>query len=260
MDAAQSTPHARRSAARAAEMERRFVVPITVAALLVIPQMIVQGTADSGTTWATVGQVANWVIWLTFLAEVVAMLRVVPDRKAWARGHLLDIGIVVLTPPVPKNVFDAIRVLRLLRLIRLFRLAPLLRGVFTIHGVQYAAFIALLTLLAGGEAFHNLETDQTLGHGLYWAIGTMTTSGSGRVNAIESSTQIVGSVLMVVGLAFAAILTGAIAQRFISTEDTVTEGDIETHEAQAITHAKLDALATRLDQLEAMIQDPGRAR
>jgi hypothetical protein len=48
---------------------------------------------------------------LLFLAEVVTMLAVVPDRKAWLRGHVLDVAIVVLTPPAGRTSPTSLRAL-----------------------------------------------------------------------------------------------------------------------------------------------------
>ena len=54
--------------------------------------------------------VANWIIWSLFLADVVVMLAVVPDRRLWFRKHVLEVAIVVLTPPfLPANL-QALRV------------------------------------------------------------------------------------------------------------------------------------------------------
>ncbi len=239
--------------ARSERIEARFQRPIIVATLLVIPVMILQGIAP-GEPWNTIGYIGDWAIWLVFAAEVVVMLAVVPDRRAWARSHVLDILIVVVTPPLTPDVLASFRLLRVLRLVRLFRVAQLARGAFTIEGLRYAAFLAVLTLVAGAAAFAVGE-HEPFDDGLYWAIGTMTTAGSGKIEATTNEIQAVGSVLMVVGLAFAAILTGAIAQRFIVTEDTVTAGNLETMEKQDQTHAKLDALGERMDRLEAAINN-----
>jgi voltage-gated potassium channel len=186
-----------------------------------------------------VGYVGYRAIWLVFLAEVAAMLSVSDDRWQWVRRNPLDVVIVILTPPVAPAVPQSFRSLRLLRLVRIFRLAPLVRTVFTIDGVQYAPLLAFLTLIAGGYAFANIEPDRTLAQGLYCAIGTMTTAGSGDVVAGNDTRQAVAATLMMVGLAFAAILTGAIAKRFIVTEDTVPEGNRETLARQAVTPREL---------------------
>lgn len=242
-----------RMESRAARVEQQFVVPTTIATLMVIPVMILQGV-DVGAPWRTLGYIGDIAIWSTFLAEVVGVLRVTDDKWGWVKRHPLDVAIVVLTPPVPGNVLDSVRVLRLFRLVRLFRLAPLVRGVFTIEGVKYVSFLALLTLLAGAQAFASIESE-SVDDGLYWAIGTMTTAGSGDTTADEPAAQIVGAILMVVGLAFAAVLTGAVAQRFIATEDTVTAGDMQSLAKEDALHAKLDAVTIRLDQIEAMLSN-----
>lgn len=247
----------RRSAERAEELERRLKAPLIIATLLVIPVMILQAS-DVPDIWTVVGYVGDWIIWLTFLAEVILMLRVVPDRRQWVRDHPLDVAIVVLTPPLLPAVLQSVRILRLLRLVRVFRLAPLVKSVFSVRGVEYAAFLAFLTLVAGGQGFSSLEK-VPLADGMYWAISTMTTVGYGDVVAKTSEGRLLAAIVMLVGIGFVAVVTGAIAQRFVVTEDTVTEGNRETMELQAVTHAKLDAVAERLSQLERRIDDSARS-
>ena len=53
--------------------------------------------------------------------------------------------------------------------------------------------------------------------------------------------------VMLVGIGFVAVLTGAIAQRFIAP----AEHDAET--SRADLHAKLDAIATRIERVEAAL-------
>jgi voltage-gated potassium channel len=233
---------------RADAMERRFQVPVTVAALLVIPVMILQSTDVPG-FWAVVGLAGDWAIWLTFLAEVLVMLYVVEDRKSWLRKNPLDVMIVVLTPPVGPAVLESVRVLRLLRVVRLFKLAPLMRSVFSVRGVEYGSVLAFLTLLAGGQAFSTIE-NRSLSDGLYWAISTMTTVGYGDVHPKTDAGRLLAAIVMLVGIGFVAIVTGAIAQRFVVSEDTITEGNRETFRLQAVTHDKLDALLDRLETVE----------
>lgn len=240
---------------RTERMGQRFRVPIIIATLMVIPVMILQGVEVSE-PWSTIGYVGDWIIWLTFLAEVLAMLYVADGKWAWVRSNPLDVLIVVLTPPVTQSTLEAVRLLRLLRVVRLFRLASFARGLFTIDGVRYVAFLAFLTLFAGAQVFVIAESEHdSIGEAIYWALGTMTTSGSGDVVATSPEAQAVGSILMVVGLAFAGVVTGAIAQRFIVTEETVTEGNRETIARQDVSHEKLDALAQRLDRLEALLRE-----
>jgi voltage-gated potassium channel len=242
--------------ARSERMESRFRVPIILAALLVIPVLILEAVTVNGAhlkePWTTLSTIGDWAIWLTFFAEVAAMLAVVEDRFEWLRGHVLDVAIVVLTPSVGPSVLQTVRVLRLLRLVRLARFAPLMRSVFTIEGVRYAAVLAFVVFLAGAEAFATVE-NRSLGIGMYWAISTMTTVGYGDVVPHTTAGRIIASVVMLVGIGFVAVVTGAIAQRFIATEGTVIKEDELVSAGESVTHAKLDELASRLDRLEALL-------
>jgi hypothetical protein len=81
---------------RATAVERAFEKPLLVAAVLSIPTTILQ-SASLGEPWSTLGTTLNWLIWIAFLAQVVAMLVVVPDRGRYLRTHPLELAIVILT-------------------------------------------------------------------------------------------------------------------------------------------------------------------
>src|SRR4051812_9338265 len=107
-------------------MERRLEKPLLIAALLTIPAIILD-QSNLGDGWSTVGTVLNWTAWSAFLAEVVLMLSVTPDRARWLRTHPLDVVIVVLTPPFLPASLQAARAFRLLRVLRLVRGAMIAR-------------------------------------------------------------------------------------------------------------------------------------
>lgn len=60
-------------------MARRFEVPVLIAALLVIPVIVIE-ESNVGDTWKTLGAILNWAIWITFALEVVVLLAVVPSK------------------------------------------------------------------------------------------------------------------------------------------------------------------------------------
>ena len=77
---------------RSQRIARRLEPPLLLAALLTIPAIVIEGsTTDSDAQ--TVAAVLNWIIWLAFAVEVVVMLAVAPDRRAWMRGHLLELRL-----------------------------------------------------------------------------------------------------------------------------------------------------------------------
>jgi voltage-gated potassium channel len=121
---------------RSERIARAFEVPMFVAAVLVIPLLIIE-QSDLGEPGTTIGTVLNWGTWLAFLAELVVMLAVVPDRRRWLRDHPVEVVSVVLTPPILPSSLTAARMLRLLRLVRLLRLAVVVRRLFTFEGVRY---------------------------------------------------------------------------------------------------------------------------
>jgi voltage-gated potassium channel len=99
----------------------------------------------------------------------------------WIRGHLLELAIVVLTPPFLPASVQTLRAVRALRLLRLLRLPRLLGRVFSVEGLRYAAVLALLTMLGSGAAFSELEKNRSTWDGVWWAATTMTTVGYGDV-------------------------------------------------------------------------------
>jgi hypothetical protein len=70
---------------RAEAIERRFERPMLGAAALVIPALVLEGSADH-TPGPTIALVLDWVIWIAFAAELVTMLVVVEDRRSYL-GH-----------------------------------------------------------------------------------------------------------------------------------------------------------------------------
>ncbi len=228
---------------RARRVERRLEGPLLVAALLTIPAIAIE-QSDVGEPWDTLAVVLNWTIWLAFVAEVVVMLRVVPDKGRWLRDHPLDLAIVLLTPPFLPASLQAARVFRLLRLLRLLRAATLARRLLSTEGVRDAAVLALLTVLGGGVAFASVEKAQNLSawDGVWWAVTTVTTVGYGDLSPETDGGRIIAMVVMVVGIGFVAILTAAAAERFMRAR--------EASEEREELRERLDEIVRRLDAME----------
>jgi voltage-gated potassium channel len=235
----------------------RFMDPfLMVAALLTLPAVTIH-ESQTGTSLDAIAQGLNWATWLPFLIEVVVMLIVVPDRKRWLREHPIELVIVVLTPPVLPPGLQSLRVIRLLRLLRLLRLAQLSRRVFSIEGLRYAALLAAITVIAGGAAFVGFEhshhySDWT---GLYWAVTTMTTLGS-NIYPTTTGAEIISVVMLLVGISFIALLTGAIAQRFLGPEIAEVESELEEGEdsPQVIAQRQMHEVRDQLQGLEVALE------
>ena len=147
------------------------------------------------------------------------------------------------------------RALRVLRLLRLLRLAQLARRAFSLDGLRYAAILAALTALGGGYAYSAAESAQepspSVWDGVWWAVTTMTTVGYGDEYPVTTLGRIYALVLMLVGIGFIAILTGAIAERFLAGEiEEVAEASAETEATEAELLVELREIRSRLDRLE----------
>jgi voltage-gated potassium channel len=228
---------------RAQRIQNRLEWPVVVAALLTIPILIIQ-ESDFGEPWGTVATVLNWATWLTFFGEAVVMLAVVPDRRKWLRHHLLDIAVVVLTPPFAPQAWQNGRLFRLVRLLRVFRVLAL-RKLLSLEGMKYAAMVALGTIIVGGAVFASIEQDQgiTTWDGVWWAVTTVTTVGYGDIYPHSTSERIIGITIMLVGIGFVALLTAFIADRFINVS-------AESEAKEDLILAELRAISARLDDLE----------
>jgi voltage-gated potassium channel len=214
-----------------------------------------------GEPWEAIGVGLNWAIWLAFVAEVVIMLRVVPDRGRWLRDHPLDLAIVIFTPPFLPASLQAARVFRLLRLLRLAKAGVLARRVFSTEGVRDAAVLTLLAVFGNGVAFAGAEKEEHLSawDGVWWAITTVTTVGYGDpdVSVTTDGGRIIAIFLMVTGIGFVAVMTAAAAERFVRSgpaEEQAREERLAIEErAQAQRRAieeRLDQIIARLDSLE----------
>jgi voltage-gated potassium channel len=241
-------------------MERRFEVPVVVAALLVIPVLVIE-QSDWGDAWTTVAVIANWLIWFGFLIELVVMLAVVPDRWRWLRGHPLEVAIVVLTPPFLPASLQALRVFRLLRLLRLVVVVRYARRLFSLGGLRYAAVLAVLTALGGGAAFASAEGKEvSTWDGVWWAVTTMTTVGYGDLYPATDLGRVIAMVVMVVGIGFLSLLIGAVSERFISSSVEEEVADVERELEEDVDAARTElvgeirAIGERLRQLEARLE------
>jgi voltage-gated potassium channel len=201
---------------RAIKAQQMMNTPLMIAAALTLPSVALS-EAQVGGTLEIVAQVLNWGIWIAFALEFIIMLALVPDRKKYLRHHPVEIVVVFLTPPVLPPGLQSLRAIRLLRLLRLLKLAQLSNRVFSNQGLQYAALLTMLAAVAGGSVFRAFEaSNQRLSEwdGIYWAFTAMTTLGS-EYTATTVGGQITEVVILLVGISFVAMLTGAIAQRFL---------------------------------------------
>src|ERR687898_860105 len=240
------------AASRAERVANWLREPLIVAALLAIPTIIVQ-ESDLGRFWEILAAVSDWCIWAMFAANLAIMLSIVPDRRRWLIENPLDVLIVVFTPPFLPVTMKLARVLPVVRLVWLVVVANRLRNVFSLQGLRYAALIVFTVVVGGGVIFVAVEPGQDLStwDGLWWAAETVTTVAYGDIYPTTSLGRIVATVVMTAGIGFVALLTGALAQRFLYGEGTVAVPD--TNEADMTK--KLEDLSLQVSQLRKELEE-----
>ncbi|HUA73955.1 MAG TPA: ion channel [Solirubrobacteraceae bacterium] len=239
----------------AAEVDAKLRVPLMIAALLVIPDLILEEQPLSS-WWHTLAVVGDWAIWLAFLVELLAVLLLARDWRAWMRSYPLALPMLVLTPPFAPAAIQALRVFRLLRLLRAVRGFQLIsRELLSLEGVRYVAAVAVFLVLAGGVVLAQVETTATKPvsdwTGIWWAIGFVTTNGESS-NVHTDAGRGIAIVLMLAGIGVFSILTAAVAQRFVASREVplaeAEEERLSDGERAIISH--LEELSGRLTQLE----------
>jgi voltage-gated potassium channel len=249
--------------ARALAAQRRFEIPMLVAALLVIPTLILDDSSH-GPLWDAIGVGLDWTTWLAFLVEAVVMLWLVDSRRRWLREHPIEVIVLVLTPPFLGVLFASLRLLRLLRVTRLLRLGSYVHRIFSGQGLKYAALATAVFVLAAGEAFASIEPGVGPGNGIYWAITTMTTVGYGDVPITTSGGKVLAIVVMLFGIGFVALLTGAVAERFLGrdmAEQTAAVDALGDDEVEILAELRQiqERMATLEQRLNQRLQSAARA-
>jgi voltage-gated potassium channel len=85
-----------------------------------------------------------------------------------------------------------------------------------------------LTVLVGGAAFAAVEPGHlSTWDGAWWAITTMTTVGYGDVYPRTTAGRVIAVLVMLVGIGFIALLTGAVAERFLARDVAEAEEAVE---------------------------------
>lgn len=211
------TSNGSQRAALSAFVERNEVVwELSFAALAVV--FVAVGFFDGPGVEA-----AEWLITAVFTVEFTARLWASPDRRAYVRGHWID--VVALVPPA--RWLRPFRLLRLLRLVRAFagvgralgtveRLARH-RGLVWLLVVWSAVALLTSTALYVAENGINVAIHDPL-DALWWGLTTVTTVGYGDVYPVTPEGRLAAAVLMVVGILLYSTITATIASFLVVSD------------------------------------------
>ena len=248
---------------RGRKWKKRLDVPVIVSALMVLPLLIFEQQLDKESyayLWA-----ADWVLWSIIAGEFLLILRITPNRRTLTARSWVDITVLVLTLPALPNILTglglltrdtSIEVLDLLLLLRLalvvvrVRLGP--RRLFGAFGLGYGMALLFFLVLTGGSLL-SLEEDYSLPEGIWWAVVTVSTVGYGDVVPDTVLGRILATVLILLGISFIALLTGAIAARVSGpggrAESEELLDELQKQKAQTLMlQSQVSRLAERVEE------------
>ncbi|MGH8094186.1 MAG: ion transporter [Chthoniobacterales bacterium] len=168
----------------------------------------------------------EWTFTILFTLEYIARLLCVRDPWGYVFSFYGVIDLVAFLPSYinlvtsTANYFFMIRVLRLLRVFRILKLTHYLEESRTLVTALRASrpkitvflFSVLVIVLVVGTLMCLIEGDEngfdSIPHGVYWAIVTLTTVGYGDITPHTVLGRILACVIMIMGYGIIAVPTG----------------------------------------------------
>jgi voltage-gated potassium channel len=121
----------------------------------------------------------------------------------------------------------------------------------TVRGAMAVIVSATFVVVVGTGALMTLIDNQefpAVGLGMWWAVQTVTTVGYGDVAPKDPAGRILGTIVMLEGTAFIAIVTAVITSSFITRAQRERDEEERTEEV-----SDRELMAKRFDELERKI-------
>ncbi|MBF6590419.1 MAG: potassium channel family protein [Ktedonobacterales bacterium] len=214
------------------------------------------------------------IITLAFLAEFSVRFYAAASRRAYLRGHWID--LVALLPAVRvlrflrfgrlAYLFQAARVLRLGVLVRLLveieRAGDRIRWIAVRNGLHVVFPLAFGLVFIGGALIWQIEHAtnpdfRDFGNAVWWAFATMATVGYGNGPATLGG-RVIAGIIMVAGIACFGMITATVTAYFferVRGHDTLEE---EAHQVarQDQLLLMLADIQRRLERIEGQMDGP----
>jgi len=134
------------------------------------------------------------------------------------------------------KIFRVFRIVRIIRLLRMYGWRNMVREIRdnrASSALYLTIFMVIIVLEFGGmgivfaEAYNTDSNIKTAGDGVWWAFVTITTVGYGDQFPVTNLGRFMGFFVMVLGVGSFAVLTGYLANSFLSPGDKVSLKQVE---------------------------------
>ena len=228
-----------------------MAIPVLIAAALLTAVTLALIFADLSRSARIALIVIDVALWLFFAVDYLVRLTITPHKRRFLKDQWLD-GVLVVIPFLqPLRLVGAFaRLVRLsAALSRTRRGAVLLMGRHKLYlAVAWAAGLVLVASVVTPLVEPESSKLTGFGEGVWWSLVTMTTVGYGDLVPESPAGQVIGVVLMVVGISIIGLVTANVASLLIEPPPD-DEADVVTDaERMAAIETKLDELLRRLDQ------------
>jgi voltage-gated potassium channel len=235
---------------------RRLEWPIMFVALWIALQWYLEETQAIAPLLA---RIANWLVWLAFLAETTLLSALVKNKRAYLRGNWMNLVIIVGGMPLLWQFTPLVGLLRSFRLVLavmiLARLSKSVRMLLSRHQLGNTLAVAFVTMVMSGVIVSRIDPSiGTVWDGMWWAWATMATVGYGDVVPHNAAGRLFGSLLILFGVVLLSLLTANLAAFFIGSD--VEKVEREEKEADRM----LKDISARLERIERRLEEQQSAK
>jgi len=146
-------------------------------------------------------RIADWLVWLAFLAETVLLSALARNKRAYLFGNWMNLVIITGGMPFFWQFPPLIGLLRSIRLVLvvmlLVRLSKSARKLLSRHQLGNTLMVAFVTMVMSGIIISRIDPSiGTIWDGMWWAWVTMATVGYGDVVPHSGAGRLFGSPAM----------------------------------------------------------------
>jgi voltage-gated potassium channel len=203
----------------------------------------------------------NITVWIFFLLELFVITSFVTKKIHYVKNNWLNLFIIIAGVPLLLDVdLHAINLgsLRLLLVVNLLiSVSDTLRTFLTRNQLGATLLITTVFTMMAGLILHGVDANiKSAADGIWWAWVTLTSVGYGDVVPTSLLGRLIGVIVMVVGMAFSALLTASILSLLLSEQ----EGKMIRYTKQELIEQlkmeqRLERLETKLDHLLTRLND-----